>query len=287
MPKTYTPELDAEALSRLGGYADRSRDAFAADRPARWCPVYLRGLITDGERKSIGPLSRRVPLPPEPAVKDPGRALQQFVSRSPRDERAVGRRYRAVMAAAFASPEGIFVIDDTTFPRQGRHSVGVQRRHCGAPGKKANRRCAASVRYVSPEGHCPLDMRPYLPESWLTDDARLDRAGVPEDERRSLTEGQSAPELPDRVRGEGLPGQLVLADAGCGVSGPFRAGLAERGLSYIVGVTDEMVVSAEGPRWIEPKSATGGRPQRRHRPDEGPPGPVSLKELAGRRRGGR
>jgi SRSO17 transposase len=282
MPKTYTPELEAEALSRLEGYAARFRDAFAADRPARWCPVYLRGLITDGERKSIEPLSRRVPLPPELAVKDPEQALQQFVSQSPWDERAVWRRYRAVMAEAFASPKGIFVIDDTTLPKQGKHSVGVQRQHCGALGKKANCQCAVSVHYVSPEGHCPLDMRLYLPECWLTDDARLDRAGVPEDERRSLTKGQIALELLDRVRGEGLPGRLVLADAGYGVSGPFRAGLAERGLSYIVGVTDEMVVFTEEPRWIEPKAATGGRPQKRHRLDEGSPRPVSLKELAGR-----
>ena len=80
MAKTYTPELDPEALARLDAYAARFRDAFAPDRPARWCPVYLRGLITDDERKSIEPLSRRVSLPPELAVKDPEQALQQFVS---------------------------------------------------------------------------------------------------------------------------------------------------------------------------------------------------------------
>jgi SRSO17 transposase len=247
MAKTYTPDLDPEALARLEDYATRFRDAFTLDRPARWCPVYLRGLITDGERKSIEPLSRRVPLPPELAVKDPEQALQQFVSQSPWDEQAVWRRYRAVMAEAFADPAGLFVIDDTTFPKQGKHSVGVQRQHCGALGKKANCQCAVSVHYVSPKGHCPLDLRLYLPESWLADKKRLDRAGVPEPERRSLTKGQIALELLDRVRSEGLPGGLVLADAGYGVSGPFRDGLAERGLQYIVGVTDEMVVFAKEP----------------------------------------
>jgi SRSO17 transposase len=282
MSKTYTPELDPEALSRLDAYAARFRDAFALDRPARWCPVYLRGLIQDGDRKSIEPLSRRVPLPAELQVKDPEQALQQFVSHSPWDEQAVWKRYRAAMAEAFADPEGIFVIDDTTFPKQGKHSVGVQRQHCGALGKKANCQCAASVHYVSPKGHCPLDMRLYLPESWLGDAARLDRAGVPEPERRPLTKGQIALELLDRVRGEGLPGCLVLVDAGYGVSGPFRGGLAQRGLHYIAGVTDEMVVFTEAPEWIEPKAATGGRPQRRHRLAEGSPRPVSLKELAER-----
>src|SRR5688572_12293980 len=125
-------------------------------------------------------------------------------------------------------------------------------------------------------------MRPYLPGSWWNDPARLGRAGVPEDERRPLSKGQIALELLDRVRAEGLPGGLVVADAGYGVSGPFRAGLAERGLSYIVGVTDEMVVFTEEPRWVEPTAATGGRPRTRHRLAEGSPRPVNLRELAAR-----
>src|SRR5262249_19982992 len=166
-------------------------------------------------------------------------------------------------------------------------SVGVQRQHCGALGKKANCQCAVSVHYVSPKGHCPLDMRLYLAESWLGDAKRLDRVGVPEAERRPLTKGQIALELLDRVRGEGLPGQLVLADAGYGVSGPFRDGLAQRGLSYIVGVTDEMVIFTEEPRWIEPKATTGGRPQKRHRLAEGSARPVSVRGRAARTPGGK
>ena len=123
-------------------------------------------------------------------------------------------------------------------------------------------------------------MRLYLPESWLGDPKRLDKAHVPEAERRSLTKGQIALELLDGVRAEGLPGGLVVADSGYGVSGPFRDGLAERGLHYIVGVTDEMVVFTEEPTWDEPTAATRGRPQKRHRLAEGSPRPISLKELA-------
>ena len=78
---------------------------------------------------------------------------------------------------------------------------------------------------------------------------------LPEEERRPLTKGQIALELLDRVRAEGLPGRLVVADAGYGVSGPFREGLASRGLHYIVGVTDEMVVFTEGPAWEAPGPA--------------------------------
>jgi SRSO17 transposase len=282
MSKTYTPELELQALSRLDAYAARLRDAFGTERPARWCPVYLRGLIQEGERKSIEPLSRRVALPPELQVKDPEQALQQFVNQSPWDEQAVTKRYRAVMAETFADPRGIFVIDDTSFPKQGKHSVGVQRQYCGALGKKANCQCAVSVHYVAPKGHYPLAMRLYLPESWLDAPERLDKAGVPEGERRPLTKGRIALELLDQVRAEGLPGGLVVADSGYGVSRPFRDGLAERGLRYIVGVTDEMVVFTEPPEWIAPTAATGGRPRKRPRLAQGSPRPVSLKDLAAR-----
>jgi SRSO17 transposase len=282
MNRTYTPELNPDVLDRLAAFAASFGDDFNRPRQAAWCGVYLRGLITDGDRKSVEPMAARVPLPDGLEVSDPDQALQQFLGQGPWDERAVLKRYRAAMAAKFADPAGIFVIDDTTFPKQGRHSVGVQRPYCGALGKTANCQCAVSVRYVAPRGHYPLDMRLYLPEGWLGDPKRLDRAKVPDGERRSLTKGQIALELLDRVRAEGLPGGLVVADSGYGVSGPFRDGLAERGLRYIVGVTDEMVVFTAEPKWEEPRVGTGGRPRKRRRLADGSPRPVSLKELAAR-----
>src|SRR5918995_6203766 len=252
MNRTYTPDLNPDVLVRLADYAASFRDNFNRPRQAVWCGVYLRGLLQDGDRKSAEPMAARVPLPPSLDVSDPDQALQQFLGQSTWDERAVLKRYRASMAAKFADPAGIFVIDDTTFPKQGRHSVGVQRQYCGALGKKANCQCAVSVHYVAPRGHYPLTMRLYLPESWRKDPGRLDKAGVSAEQRRQLSKGQIALELLDQVRAEGLPGGLVVADSGYGVSGPFREGLAERGLHYIVGVTDEMVVFTEEPQWIAP-----------------------------------
>src|SRR4051794_20624354 len=285
MNRTYTPELAPEVLDRLGVYASRFHDDFNRPRQAQYSGVYLQGLILDGDRKSIEPLSRKVILPPGLAVADLDQALQQFIGQSTWDEQAVWKRYRSTMAERFASPAGIFVIDDTSFPKQGKHSVGVQRQYCGALGKRANCQVAPSVHYVAPRGHYPLAMRLHLPESWLGDPGRLDKAGVPEEERRPLTKGQIALELLDQVRAEGLPGRLVVADAGYGVSGPFRDGLASRGLHYLVGVTDEMVVFTEEPSWEAPGSAArpskpGGRPRKRPRLKEGLPRPVSLKALA-------
>ena len=173
------------------------------------------------------------------------------------------------MAGPFASPRGIFVIDDTGFPKQGKHSVGVQHQYCGQLGKKANCQVAVTVHYVSPEGHFPAALRLYLPKSWTGSPERLERAGVPEEYRRARTKGQIALELLDQVRGEGLlPGDVVITDAGYGVSQDFREGLEQRGLFYIAGVTPEMVVFTAEPRWDWP----AGPPTRRPSPEPAPPG---------------
>ena len=105
-------------------------------------------------------------------------------------------------------------------------------------------------------------MRLYLPPAWLNDPARLDRAGVPPEERRDLTKGQIALELLDQVRAEGWPGRGVVADAAYGVSGPFRRELEARGLHYVVGVSEQMIVFAEEPRWEWPDPAVRGREPR-------------------------
>src|SRR3954471_16432921 len=113
--KTFTPDLDPAVLARLRDYAVRFAADFPQAKPARWAGVYLHGLLADGDRKSVEPLSRRITLPDGLASKDPEQALQQFVSTSPWDHEAVLRRYRAHLAATFASPDAVFVIDDTTF----------------------------------------------------------------------------------------------------------------------------------------------------------------------------
>ena len=267
MNRTFTPELDARTLRRLEAYAAHFADDFNRPRQRAWCGVYLAGLLQDGERKSIEPLSRRVSLPAALAgTQDPDQGLQQFVSQSSWDERAVASRYRALLAKTFADPAGVFVLDDTTFPKAGTHSVGVQRQYCGALGKKANCQAAVSLHYVGKAGHVPLAMRLFLPESWLEAPGRLDKAGVPEGERRGRTKGEIALELLDTVRAENvLPGQVVVGDSGYGVSGPLRAGLARRGLHYLLGVTGEMVVFTQEPRWQAPGPSVGGRPRQRPR----------------------
>jgi SRSO17 transposase len=113
-------------------------------------------------------------------------------------------------------------------PKDGKRSVGVQRQYCGTLGKKENCQVAVSLHYVGTRGHFPLTMRLYLPEPWIGDEARLDQAGVPLGSRRMISKGQIALDLLDQVRGEGLPGQVLISDAGYGVAREFRDGLASQ-----------------------------------------------------------
>src|SRR3954470_110369 len=201
--KTFTPHLDPAVLDRLRAYASQFATDFPHAKPARWAGVYPPGPLLDGERKSVEPMARRVALPPGLASKDPEQALQQFVSQSPWDDRAVVARYRRLMAEHFASPDGVFVVDDTGLPKRGRHSVGVSHQYCGALGKRANCQVAVTVHYTSPRGHFPAALQLHLPDSWTADPARMDAAGVPEEFRAAKAKGQVALDLLDRVRAEG------------------------------------------------------------------------------------
>src|SRR5215217_1674385 len=185
MGRTITPELGAEVAERLYGYALEYRPLFGRSDQFKQGRVYLHGLLLDGERKSIEPLSRRVPGGNE-------QALQQFVNQSPWDPAPILAAYRARMAAAFATEGGVIVVDDTGFPKQGRHSVGVARQYSGTLGKTANCQVATSLHYASGSGDYPLALRLYLPAAWTGDPDRLKQARVPSNECAFKTKWQIA-----------------------------------------------------------------------------------------------
>src|SRR5919107_5558852 len=195
MGRTVTPELDADLLERLYAYALEFRPLFPRSDQFRQGRVYLHGLLLDGERKSIEPLSRRVPGGNE-------QNLQQFINQSPWAPTPILIAYRARMAAAFATDDGVIVIDDTGFPKQGKHSVGVARQYSGTLGKRANCQVATSLHYASGHGDYPLALRLYLPAAWTGDDERLERARVPPPQRALKNKWEIALVLLGRVRGE-------------------------------------------------------------------------------------
>src|SRR3954452_12588197 len=203
--------------------------AWGREAQRRWAPVYLKGLILPGERKSVEPLAARVA---------PGgtEQLHHFIGGSPW---ATGP-LEAVLAEEadrlVGGPEAVLVIDDTALPKQGKHSVGVARQYCGCLGKRANCQVLVSLTLARGEVPVPVGLRLFLPDGWTADPGRCARAGVPEEHRRPLAKPEIALEEVDRVVAAGVRFGRVLADAGYGAGAAFRRGLSARGLLWAVGV---------------------------------------------------
>jgi SRSO17 transposase len=155
---------------------------------------------------------------------------------------------------------GWWIIDDTGFPKKGKHSVGVTRQFCGMLGKQDNCQVAVSVSLACDQGSVPVAWQLYLPEDWAVDPVRRQQAGVPED-LRFATKTQIALSQPRALLADGAPYHCVLADAGYGVDTGFRQALSDLGLLYAVGVTSAVSVWPPGVEPLPPKRYSGtGRP---------------------------
>jgi SRSO17 transposase len=126
-------------------------------------------------------------------------------------------------------------VDDTGFPKKGRHSMGLARQYSGTLGKVANCQVPVGPHHVTATASLPLDWTLFLPEEWTEDSARRAAVAVP-GPITGKTKWELALELIDRARHWGLADRVVVADAGYGTITEFRAGLRERHLRYVVGV---------------------------------------------------
>jgi SRSO17 transposase len=198
--------------------------------------------------------------------------LQQFVSDSPWDETAVRRRLARRMCAALEP--AAWAIDDTGMPKSGRLSPGVARQYCGELGKVANCQVGVSVNAVSDAASCPLNWRLFVPAEWDHDRERRARAKIPDDVRHR-PKWQLALDMLDELAGWGLRPPVIVADAGYGEIGEFRAGLEQRELDYIVQVKPGTTAYPGDAEPVQPSYQGRGRPPVARYASK----PVSLREL--------
>ena len=158
-------------------------------------------------------------------------------------------------------------MDDTALPKKGTHSVGVAPQYASGLGKTANCRTLVSLTLARDEVPVMIGLRLFLPESWTSDADRMAKARVPETWRSARTKPEIALAEIDRIRAAGVRFATVLADAGYGLSAPFRQGLGARGLPWAVGIPKQQKVYPSHVRLVFP-IAGRGRPRKRHIPDQ-------------------
>jgi len=236
-----------------------------------WARIYVQGLLLDGERKSIEPMADRIPGADV-------QALRQFVGQSPWAVEAVQRQLARKVVDLLSNPE-VWILDETSFPKAGDHSVGVARQYCGALGKVANCQVAVTLHWSSADASCPLGWRLYLPQAWVEDEERAREVKLPEGlVYRSQTE--LALELIDQMLSWEVPRLPVVGDSAYGNNYEFREQLRRRQLSYVMAVEPTTVVWTQDPNAVPvPPSAPTGRP-RRYPPLASTPTPQDLGTVA-------
>ena len=237
--------------------------------PARrgMCPQYIVGQIGPDDRKSVQPMAARCG---EVGYDQRGEVgydqLHHFVVAGMWDSAPLQAALLKEADRLVGGTGAFLVIDDTAMPKKGSHSVGVAPQYASSLGKNANCQALVSVTLASREVPVMVGLRLFLHESWTSDPENMAKAKVPADRPTALTKPEIAIEEIDRVRAAGVRFGCVLADAGYGMSAPFRQALSKRGLSWAVGIPYRHNDYAADVAMIFPVSGHG-RPRQRHIPD--------------------
>jgi len=187
-----------------------------------------------GERKSVEPMAVRT-APARTAAQH--QSLLHFVGVATWPNAEVLAKVREMVLPAIEKdgPIEAWIIDDTSFPKQGKHSVGVQHQYCGQLGRQANCQVTVSLSIANHAASLPVAYRQYLPEVWTKDRARCKNAGVPKGTKFMAKSGIALEQIRWACQA-GLPRGVVLMDAGYGRDSRLRTELTSLGLTYVAGI---------------------------------------------------
>src|SRR5215831_5886886 len=259
-----------EGLATAAGHEDRHEPLKS----------YCKGLLLPGERKSIEPMAAR--LDPDPKHTQRTRqSLHHLVAKAPWSDEALLERVRQHVLPTIRRQGQVvaWIVDDTGFPKKGKHSVGVTRQYCGQVGKQENCRVAVSLSVTTWSSSLPIAYRLYLPKEWAEDGGRREKTEVPEEVEFQTKLDIALGQIRSAVATD-LDRGVVLADAAYGINTDFREAVTALGLQYVLGVQSSMTVWEPGKQPLPAKiRGKMGRPPRllqrspRHQP-------VSVKQLA-------
>ncbi len=251
-------QMDAAGERRLEGYLDGIGELLGSSHRRESFAMYAMGLLSEAERKSMEPIAARATGAPEHAGAGHQR-IHHFISNTPWDDhevRLAAARY-AITALEEREPVVAWIIDDTGLLKQGKHSVGVQRQYTGSAGKTANCQVAVSLSVATPTQHLPIDFALFLPESWMEDAERRQKARIPAD-AVFKTKHDIALGMIEQAARDQIPGTIVLADSFYGHSRPFREAVSLLGFDYGMAIyaSDKMwTLDRRGHRVGDPRTA--------------------------------
>ena len=225
-----------EELTSVVGHADRAGPLHD----------YCVGLVATEGRKSVEPMAA-VTAPAEVSVQH--QKMLHFVANSPWSDEPVLAQVREMVVPQIErhGPIEAWIIDDTSFPKQGQHSVGVEHQYCGQLGKQANCQVAVTLSIANHHASLPIAYRLYLPQTWAKDRKRRSKARVPK-KIKFKTKPQIALEQMREACEAGVPRGVALMDASYGTNSELRTGISALALSYVAGIVPTVKVRAVSKR---------------------------------------
>jgi len=220
---------ERELVQEFDELVKRLRGVFATEASFQMAENYLRGLLSPIERKNGWQMS-------ECLGKETPYALQQFLYRGRFSADGLQEELRSYVSEKLGNPDGVLVMDDTGFLKQGKKSCGVKRQYSGTAGKITNCQIGVFLTYASDKGHAPIDRRLYLPEEWCEDLERRHAAGVP-DEVTFQTKPQMAVEMIQAAYHAGVPWTWMTGDCAYGDYRAIRQWLEEHNKCYVLCVS--------------------------------------------------
>lgn len=204
---------------------------FARSEPRQRAVRYVRGLLSDTERKNGWQLAEHLGDPTPDGV-------QHLLARADWDADAVRDDLTRYVAEHLGDSAGVLVVDETGFLKKGRKSCGVARQYSGTAGRVENCQVGVFLGYATRRGQALIDRELYLPKGWAEDAGRRKTAGVPK-AVAFATKLVLARRMIERAVAAGLPSKWATADAVYGSDYHFRIALENQGLGYVVGVRSD------------------------------------------------
>ncbi len=252
-PECNLAEADIEVLAKeLKEYVAEFEEAFKRPESLTWTGHYLKGLLSDLDRKNIEAIALSMGLN--------ARSMQSFIGKSPWQIEPVIDTHQKLAAKSLGN-EGVLIVDESGNVKQGRNSVGVARQYCGSVGKVENSQVGVYLGYASNKGHTLTEGQLYLPEQWFDEEHKQKReeCRVPKD-LEFKTKPEIALEMIRKTKGRRhLNFEYVLADALYGDNIEFRDGVAELGKQYFTAVSCNTRVYQEKPEMKVPECRGRGR----------------------------